>query len=185
MTIKLFTLVMTLITSSFAFSSEIASHRFTTFGDIRGTYQTFQVTIDETQTMNIKMTTSKSTRPHVIGALYDNHTQKFRKDLNNKVFAKLKKSIVRLSKSKISIIHNVIVCRMMPGPTMTNDHLNIRRDYDYSTSTFLGEMKLVSNPSGCWQTRSIFPKNDNDKAIANELKAIIKIIVLDITATDL
>lgn len=185
MTIKLITLVITLITSSLAFSTEIAGHRFAIYGAQRGMYHNFEISISDKQVMAVRMTTSKTGRRNFIGGSSLVETMKVEKDLNNRVYKLLKSSIVRLSNAKISKIHRTIVCRMMAGPTLSNDHLSIKRNYQRSTDTFLGKMTLVSNPSGCWQTISIFPTHVNDKLIAEQLKSTLEILTLDLMAKDL
>jgi disulfide bond formation protein DsbB len=185
MTIKLFTLVIALISSSLAFSTEIAGHRFAIYGAQRGMYHNFDISISDKQVMAVKMITSKSGNPYFIGGSSLVDTVKMEKDLNNRVYALLKQSIVRLSKVKISKIHRTIVCRMMAGPTLSNDHLSVKRQYQRSTDSFLGEMKLVSNPSGCWQTVSIFPTQPQNLLIAEQLKSTLEILTLDLMAKNL
>ena len=185
MTIKTLTLVITLLASSFAFSSEIATHRFAIYGAQRGMFHNFDISISDTQEMTVKMITTRSGRPFVIGVGVRAQEVKVQKDLNNRVYSIIKRSITRLSNAKITKLHRTIVCRMMAGPTLSNDHLHIRSDYQRRSDSFLGKMRLVSNPSGCWQTVSIFPTNDNDKRIAEELKSILEILTLDLLAKDL
>ena len=91
----------------------------------------------------------------------------------------LKASAVNLSKAKITTKTAQIICMMMPGPAASNNHLSVATDYDYHTDDFTGAMKLVLGPQGCWVRKPVFPANQYDRATAKELKALIKILVLD------
>lgn len=74
---------------------------------------------------------------------------------------------------------------MMPGPTMSNNHLSVLRGFDYNNQTYLGEMELVDGPQGCWVRSATYPKNAYDRTTAASLKTLIKTLTLEHIGQDI
>jgi hypothetical protein len=101
-----------------------------------------------------------------------------RKRLRINQFNDLFHKVTQLSTAEIEEHHSDIICMMLPYPSLANDHLKVRRNYDYGTYSFGGPIKLVSSPSGCWLADKTFPKNEGDKNTALSLKSALKSIAL-------
>ena len=84
-----------------------------------------------------------------------------------------------MANPQIKTTYSQIVCTMMPGPEAANNHLTVRRNWNWDIRDFLGEMELVSGPSGCWVSTNIQPEGDWGKRNANELKEVLKVLALE------
>lgn len=87
--------------------------------------------------------------------------------------------IIGLSNSPIKEVTSAVVCMMIPGPAQSNDHLVIRRGYDFNSGSFFGELELVLGPQGCWVAHKVFPANERATQQARALKNTIRVLTLD------
>jgi hypothetical protein len=177
----LLTAVLTLLLIQSAYGKDIASFRFATRDHAQDSTHSeitvFETVLTDTQEIKITTSTSLGRFPFFVGDGVE--TKEYTKLLNERIYKMLKQNVMRLSKAEIITREAQVVCMMMPGPTHSNNHLSVLTDYDYSEDNFMGKMKLVSGPQGCWVRKSTFPKNEYDRATAQELKALIKALVLD------
>ncbi len=175
-----------LLFSTNVFAKDLASYRFAVREDVAGKsiIHHMVTTITEEAELNIVLNTSSGSFPFFIDGESEAEAN-FSKPLNKHIFALLKRDITRLSGADIERRTNQIVCMMMPGPTMSNNHLSVLRGYDYNTGTFAGVMELVDGPSGCWVSSATYPKNTYDRTAATSLKGLIKAITLDSIGSDL
>jgi len=176
---KKLVLLVALLMSANAMAANIAEYRFAQMGEERGSVHVFKVAVTDSAELDIELTTSVGRPPFYLPQDGEVNTKDFSKRLNKHVFETLKNHIVSLSSAEIEERMNQIVCMMMPGPAQSNNHLSVKRDYDYRTQEFKGEMQLVSGPNGCWVRHAIFPKVEWQRANAQALKNLIKVLTLD------
>lgn len=172
-------IALSLLFTANVFAKDLASYRFAIrSGDTERTViHSVVATVSDEAELTAVVTSHEGNWPiffpNEIGG------QEFTKKLNKHVFALLKNDIIRLSQAEIEHRTNQIVCMMMPGPTQSNNHLSVLRDYDWNTQTFKGEMELVDGPHGCWVRSATYPKNMYDRATATSLKGLMKALTLD------
>lgn len=94
----------------------------------------------------------------------------------------LRHQLAGLSKTELETYYSQIVCMIAVSPDMTVDHLSIAEDYDYREDRFLGELRLVLSPQGCWTGGGTFPKKDYSLQQARSLKAMLRFYALDLLA---
>lgn len=177
---KTLLITLALLFTASAFGKDLASFRFAIrSGDSERTVIHHMVaTVTEDAELNVVVNSGVGNFPFFIpegGSEEATHSKK----LNKHVFALLKNDIIRLSQAEIESRTNQIVCMMMPGPTMSNNHLSVLRGYDWNTQTFKGKMELVDGPHGCWVRNATYPKNTYDRATAASLKGLMKALTLD------
>ncbi|MFT6069315.1 MAG: hypothetical protein ACJAT2_002753 [Bacteriovoracaceae bacterium] len=175
-----------LLFSTNAFAKDLASYRFAVREDVAGKsiIHSLVATVTDEAELNITHNTASGTFPFFMDEQSEGEGS-FSKKLNKHIFSLLKRDIIRLSEAEIERRTNQIVCMMMPGPTMSNNHLSVLRGYDYRSDSFTGVMELVDGPSGCWVSSATYPKNTYDRAAATSLKGLIKAITLDSIGSDL
>ena len=163
-----------------AFAKDIATFRFAIHEGPHDRTEITVVVAKLTDDKEIKITTSSAFGRFPFFNSGDNvETKEFTKPLNDKIYNMLKHNVMNLSKAEITTREAQVICMMMPGPAQSNNHLSVLADYDYNEDDFLGKMKLVSGPQGCWVRKATFPKNQYDRATAQELKALLKALTLD------
>ncbi|MAF98133.1 MAG: hypothetical protein CMH26_05810 [Micavibrio sp.] len=101
------------------------------------------------------------------------------KNLNKYTYEILFNKVKNLANAQIKTTYQQIVCTMMPGPEASNNHLTVRRNWDWDMDDFIGEMELISGPSGCWVSTSVQPDGDWGKRHAYELKEVLKTLALE------
>lgn len=182
---NLIVLIATILIASAATATDIAKYNFAfRAADGQGIHNVSAVLHDD-KTLKLEVVTSHlrpdSPRryPLPIVGWETGAGVSFTKELAAEVYSILSVDALSLSRAEIEVQVAGIVCMMMPGPTMSNNHLSVRRDYDYNTETFKGEMTLVQGPRGCWVGRKVFPKNQHDQATAARLQATIKALAID------
>ena len=70
-----------------------------------------------------------------------------------------------------------VVCMMMPMPGPSRDLL-VRRDWNWQTNEFAGELSIVQTNSGCWDPYSVTPVAEWHKAEARSLMSSLEIATL-------
>jgi len=178
---KILLLTLGLMFSANVFSKDLAQFRFamrSSDGAQVSTFHHMVATISDEAVLSVEINSSTGNFPFFLPE--DGTIQRtFSKTLNKHVFNLIKDDIIRLSQAEIEKRTNQIVCMMMPGPTMSNNHLSVLRGYDWNTQVFTGKMELVDGPKGCWVRNSTYPKNEYDRATATNLKALIRALTLD------
>jgi hypothetical protein len=179
------TLLFALLFSTPLMGAEIANYRF---GIEKHTANEFNahvmtVSIDEDALMTV--TLNKSSREDSIFFTANGDAEVFQKDLNAFTFKSLKLDIIRLANAPITKSYSEVVCMMMPGPAQSNDHLSVRRVYDRGQKKFWGDMELVFGPRGCWIAFKVSPEAQIDKEVANNLKAQVRALALDLVGSHL
>lgn len=173
-------IALSLLFTANVFAKDLASYRFAIRDNAEGSTMIHHIvsTITDEAELKVTFSTFGGLPPFFYSG--DSVPQEFYSQVLNKhVFTLLKNDIMALSQAELEKRTNQIVCMMMPGPTLSNNHLSVRRGYDYNTQSFLGEMELVDGPHGCWVRSATYPKNTYDRATAAKLKRIIKAITLD------
>ena len=179
-------ILISLLFSTNVFAKDIANFRFAIREDVEGRSIIHHMVSTITDEAELKVTLNSSSGRFPFFIDGDSQPEAtFSKELNKHVFALLKNDIIRLSNAEIEKRTNQIVCMMMPGPTMSNNHLSVLRGHDYNTQEFLGKMELVDGPNGCWVRSATYPKNTYDRAAAASLKGLIKAITLDHIGSEL
>jgi len=102
----------------------------------------------------------------------------FKRKLSIGQYNDLFNKVTQLSNSKIENTYSDFVCMMLPPASLANDHLKVKRDYEYNSYSFNGSLKLISTPTGCWLGDKVYPKSDESKNLVHGLKAAIKAVAL-------
>ena len=185
MKFKILITLATLIIASASFAKDMAHYRFTVPGFEKGQYHSLETVITEDQELKVKVVTTTGRFPFFIPEDGSAETFDASKRLNDIVFKMLKDEIIGLSRAKIESRTNVIVCMVMPGPGMMNNHLSVLRQYDYETNEFTEEMKLILGPQGCWVSNPTYPKEQYQMNQAKNLKSTMKLLALELVGDDL
>ena len=103
-------------------------------------------------------------------------TDKFRKTLTlpKFVFKVVRDQIIGLSTAEIKESYKPNVCMQMPTAEMAMNHLSVVRDYNFGNQKFEGELKLIDDASGCWNTNHINPTSEAEDRAAYIVKELIK-----------
>lgn len=169
-----------LLTSTLAQAKEIANYRFAIRDNVSQELFVINAKLDDNKVLQIKGQAYEDTgHGPIFFPSPANREILEEKVLNTFSYENLFSKIKTLSTAKIKTTHAQIVCAMMPGPTASNDHLTVRRDWNWEEQDLIGDMLLVSGPSGCWVSTSIKPETDWGKREASNLKNQLKILALD------
>ena len=164
-------LTFILLASSSVFAKNIAHYRFAIGGgDWRSApdVKVISATLTDAGILMVEKTGSNDPQPEV-----------FEEELNEHNFTSMKWNVIALANAEIETIFTRIVCAMMPSPGQSNNHLSVRREYDSSTQDFLGQMKLISSPQGCWVAERVRPVGSRQQLAANILREQIKTAALE------
>lgn len=178
-------IILALVLSTNSMAANIAEYRFAIFADDHKTIHVFKAAVTDTSELEVEMTTSVGRPPFFFPQNGEVVTKDFSKRLNKHVFKTLKELAVSLSNAKITKKENQIICMMMPGPALSNNHLSVKRGFDHRSGSFLGDMELVSGPNGCWVRNPVFPEDESQRGNAASLKSLIKVLVLDEVGTEI
>jgi hypothetical protein len=93
----------------------------------------------------------------------------------------LQRMLTSLSTAELKQTHQDVVCMMMPlaGPSRA---LKVRRDYDYETETFKGELVTVNDNTGCWSPFHTTLANEWEQTLADQLEITLNALALQLAA---
>ena len=176
---KLLTTLL-LLSSTIIHAKEIAHYRFAVRDNTNQELILMEVSVDDQKELIVKSKIYESSEQGPIffpTEIREEMTVK--KELNQFSFDAIFYKVKNLANTAIEISEHQIVCAMMPGPTASNDHLSVLRDWSWDAQDFLGSLELVSGPQGCWVSRKVQPKEQWAKQQALNLKEIIRVLALD------
>lgn len=164
-------LMIALLASSSVFAKNIANYRFAIGSNdwrFAGDATVVSATLTDEGNLTVTRTDSNGQLPEV-----------FEEALNEHTFRSMKWNVIALSNAEIKEEFSQIVCMMMPGPLQSNDHLSVRRGFDVNVDEFLGEVKLVFGPQGCWVSHKVSPAGGREQLAAQILKEQIRTAALE------
>lgn len=161
------------------FATEIATHRFTEFTEAgQQAFRLYNVSLHQEGYLAVSYTEYK-TRPGSIGGEQEIGSDSYKVELQEMVFKNILESVKRLSLAKIETTIHPVTCAMWPSPVLSNDHLSIKGEYDYNLNAFIGEMKLINGPQGCWVHSSVSPAAAYHATEASELTGILEVLAMN------
>lgn len=99
-------------------------------------------------------------------------------NLASPVYDLLNSDVLMLAQAEIVTSFSPVVCMMMPLPSMTNDFLEINREFRYDAPEFGRDLLLVDGPKGCWNAQKTYPKEEYQREAASLLKRSLKVLSL-------
>lgn len=136
----------------------------------------FNVKLEDTKKLNIRMITVKSLPgrhfPQPVG-----NEEYFTKNLGDFTYSQLASTVERLKHAELLKEKRQVVCMIMPSPQVQNNSIKVVRPAPYGLEADL--MTLVRSPQGCWLSNVVRPKKQYDDAKALELQSLIKALSMD------
>ncbi|MCB0365027.1 MAG: hypothetical protein H6624_11845 [Bdellovibrionaceae bacterium] len=136
-------------------------------------FEKVTASVDETGVLTVSSVTTRgfdATEPSVV----------LTRQLSESSVDFLRNELLSLSDAEIQSSYSDIVCMIAVSPAQMIDHLSVATNWDWQKNQFLGELRTVMGPQGCWVHHHIAPKVEWQMNQARGLKKMLQLLALDL-----
>ena len=136
-------------------------------------FEKVSASVDESGVLTVSSVTTRgfeSTEPSVV----------LTRQLSESSVEFLRNELLSLSDAEITSYYSDIVCMIAVSPAQMVDHLSVATKWDWRAKQFLGELRTVMGPEGCWVQHHITPKVEWQMNQARGLKKMLQFLALDL-----